>query len=179
MVEDVLTALGGRTRFDQVFQGLRARLLEVLPARPEEVSPTQRHDQLIPRLDRRRVWQELREAGFALPPLRLPSQVFLAAAFVVLAPVAILVLLLNWSFVFALVELSIWARRVTRPLAIELPLQTVQEAVLYLTPIRRADYHAGLWPPEAIALKVRALIAEAAGRPLESVQAETRISDLG
>jgi hypothetical protein len=179
MVEDVLTPLAGRTRFDQVFRGLRAHLLDILPTRPEEISPTQRFDQLIPRVERQRVWQEFREAGFAVPPLRLPSQVFLVVAFVILAPVAVLVLLLSWSFVFALVELSILAQRVTRPLAIELPFHTVQEAVLYLTPFRREDYRAGLWPREAIALKVRVLFAEAAGRPLESVREETRVSDLG
>ena len=153
---------------------------DIVPARPEQIVPTQGLDELIPPVERRRVWQELSDAGLTLAPLSLPSRIFLEAACVVLAPVALLVLLVNWSFVCTAVELYIWAQRVTRPLATQVPAgcKTVQEAVLHLTPFRREDYEAGLWPREAIALKVRLLCAKVTGLPLESVKDETRLTDL-
>jgi hypothetical protein len=168
-MDDILTPLARRTRFGEVYQSLREQLEEIVPDRTQEITPTQRFDQLIPLAERRRVWQQLQQVGFVLPPLRLPSRVVLASTCIVLAPVALLVLLINWSFAFTAVELYIWARRITRPMAVEVPAgcQTVQEAVLQLTPFRRQDYMAGLWPREAIALRVRMLFARAAGVPLQ------------
>jgi hypothetical protein len=180
MAKDLLTPLARRTRFGEVYQVLQAGLSDIVPAPPEQITPTQRLDELVPQVERRRVWQELSDAGLALPPLGLPSRIFFGAACVVLAPVALLVLLVNWSFVFTAVELYIWARRVTRPLATQVPAgcETVQEAVLHLTPFRREDYNAGLWPREAIALKVRSICARVAGLPVESVKEDTRWIDL-
>ena len=56
--------------------------------------------------------------------------------------------------------------------------QTLQEAALQLTPFRKEDYQAGLWPHEDIAGKVRLVICEAIGMPFEAVKEESRLSEL-
>jgi hypothetical protein len=164
----------------RTFQQLSERLLEILPARPEEMTPSARFDELIPPNDRRRVWEQLRDTGFDLPQLTLSGRGFLAAAFIVLAPVALLAYLFDWSFVFSVAELGILARKITRPLAIHPPIgcETMQEAALQLTPFRHEDYKAGLWPREDIAAKVRWVVSYSLRMPFEEVTEETSLANL-
>jgi len=100
----------------------------------------------------------------------------------VLVPVIMLACILrNWSILLSLAELSVLARRVTRPWAVQPPVacETVREATLHLTPFTREDYQAGLWPREEVAAKVRWIVSRAVGVPFESVTDETQFLDLG
>jgi hypothetical protein len=173
-------SLANNSKTNRTFHYLREKLLEIYPIQVDELTSSARFDRLIAADERRRVWQKLREAGFDLPELTLSSRVFLAAALIVMAPVALLAYFLNWTVVLSLAELGLLARKVTRPLAIYPPIgcETVQEAVLHLTPFRQEDYKAGLWPREDIAAKVRWITARAAGLPFETVTNETRLLDI-
>jgi hypothetical protein len=168
------------SKTQRTFRQLQEKLLEILPARPEEITPAARFDTLIPPEDRRHTWHQLHEAGFDLPPLMLSSRVFLAAAFIVLAPVALLAHFFSWSFVFSVAELGLLAHKVTRPLAIHPPIgcETMQEAALQLTPFRQEDYKAGLWPREDIAAKVQLIVARELGIQFEAITAETSLANL-
>jgi hypothetical protein len=165
---------------DRTLYGLRARLSEVLAVPAAAITPDQHLDALVPREERRRVWQEMAEAGYELPPLELSGLVFwLTAVFVVFPLLLVGVILKTWAVVFSLPELGLLARRITRPLAIDTPTGlTVYEVAVALTPFARVDYKAGLWPAKAIADKVRLIIAAGAGVPFDEVRPDTRLADL-
>src|SRR5262249_6458769 len=129
--------------------------------------------------ERRRVWQDLRTAGFDVPELALSAYVRLVVTLLVLLPVALVAYAWsNWTVLLSLGELGLLARRLTRPWAIYPPFgcETVQEAVVQLTPFTHADYQAGLWPREEIAAKVRWIVAEVTGVPFEKVTEQTRLN---
>ncbi len=101
-------------------------------------------------------------------------------AFLVVAHVAALVFLFNWTAIFNAIVLGLLGRSATRPLAVHPPrgCRTIEEAVVCITPFSREDYKAGLWPPEAIAAKVRWLVAWEALLPMDAVTDETRLKDV-
>jgi len=173
-------SLPNRSLTSQTYDQLRQRLSELLPIVQEAIRRTERFEALIPAEDRRRIWKNLREAGFALPELTLSSRFFLAVAVIVVAPLALLGYFFGWSYLISLPELGLLARKITRPMAICPPIgcQTLQEAALQLTPFRKQDYHAGLWPREDIAGKIRLVISEATNLPFETIKEERRLSEL-
>lgn len=168
------------TSTQRTFREFKHALQQVAPA-DHEVSLDDRLDVIIPSRQRRRVWQQLRADGWELPELRLPAWVVLLSALVVSLIVALLVLSSRiWSALATLVDLSWGAKKLTRPWAVHPPIacETVREAVLRLTPFRREDYLAGLWPREDMAAKVRLIIAEVAEVPFAEIRGDTRLFDL-
>jgi hypothetical protein len=165
---------------NRTFRKLCGGLARILPEAPSEMSLADRIDQLIPYRERRRVWCDLREAGFGLPGLCLSGPLRLAVTLLVLAPVASLTYLFGWIGALHVLEFGKLAYWITRPWAVHPPIgcETVQEAVLHLTPFRQEDYAAGLWPREDIAAKVRWMFCQAAGRSFETVTEKTVIADL-
>lgn len=169
------------SKINQTFPHLRESLIYLVPATPDQITPPRPFAVLIPPQDRRRVWQDLRAAGYDLPELHLPASVGLLVAILVLLPVALAAFALkNWTVLLSLGELGLLARRITRPWATQPPIgcETVQEAVILLTPFTRADYQAGLWPQEEIAAKVRRIVAQATGVPFAEITDQTRLDDI-
>jgi hypothetical protein len=94
------------------------------------------------------------------------------AAAMVLMPLAFLVLALRtWFAIFSIVELTFVAYKLTRPLAIHPPqwCRTVGQAAYCLRNIRTVDGRAVPWTREEIAERVRMIVAETAGVPIEKV----------
>ncbi|OAI45602.1 hypothetical protein AYO44_12730 [Planctomycetaceae bacterium SCGC AG-212-F19] len=165
----------------RTFTRLRACLAHVVPAPAESISYSSHLATIIPPWSRRRVWQQLRTAGLALPALTLSGPVFILVVTVVMFPAWLIVLTVKgWTAIFSLAELVLLSHKVTRPLAIHSPIgcETVEEAVLQSTPFRHEDYRAGLWPPEDIASKVRLMVAKAAGVSFATITPQTRLCDL-
>jgi hypothetical protein len=70
-----------------------------------------------------------------------------------------------------------WASR-RRAVHFPLGLRTVGEAVIYATCFAEHNGSGYRWTRNEIALKVRMIVAESTGLPLEAVQPETRLFDL-
>ena len=160
----------------------RRELVQLAPVAPDQVRSDTRFDASIPRRMRRRVWRELARRGFALPPLVLSPSVAGFILFSALARSAMLAWLLNnVVFMWAILPFALLSYFLTRPFAVhpQPGCETVREAVFYVTPFRRADYEAGLWPREDLAIKVRSIIADALGLPLVNVREESRLVELG
>ncbi len=60
------------TKVDMIYQEFERKLRELLPLSQQELRMSDRLEDIIPPQQRRRVWQELRVAGFDLPELNLP-----------------------------------------------------------------------------------------------------------
>jgi hypothetical protein len=146
-----------------------------------DVRPETALETLLPFEARREIWQELGQQGLELPPLEFSERdswrillrvvkVAVSSAFYLKSWYALLVALPTAPAVF-------WAGRHR---AVHFPhvLKTVGDVVIYGT--RFADHkHSGYrWTRNEIALKVRLLVAESAGLPLDAVQPETRFADL-
>ena len=139
--------MGNKTKVGQVFQELCWQLGQILNMSPEDVSASSLFVTLIPPNERRRIWEELRQSGVALPELRLANPVLFLTALIILLPVTVWAILSKNGFAFlCLLELFWIAGKLTRPWAIFPPIgcETVQEAVLANTPFHQKDYHAGL-----------------------------------
>jgi Zn-dependent protease with chaperone function len=170
-----------RTKPEMVFREFERELRSFLFLPEQNLCMFDRIEAIIPAEERRRVWRELQLAGFDLPELTLSPRVFAIAAALVLAPVLLLVLSLRkWSMLLSLVELSVLAHRLTRPLAIYPPYgcQTVQQLVLHLSRFMPEDYKAGLWTHEEIAAKVRQIFAERAGVAVQNIKDDTPLVEL-
>ena len=173
--------MGNKTKVGQVFQELCWQLGQILNMSPEDVSASSLFVTLIPPNERRRIWEELRQSGVALPELRLANPVLFLTALTILLPVTVWAILSKNGLAFlCLLELFWIAGKLTRPWAIFPPIgcETVQEAVLANTPFHQKDYHAGLWPPEDIAAKVRWIFSERLGIPFRDITDDTKIANL-
>jgi hypothetical protein len=165
----------------RTFREFKGALKQVALIEGRDISLSDRLHSIVPSSERRRVWQELREAGWELPGLMRSPSVVTVAALMVLAPVLLLVLSLRtWCVLLSLIELSWVAHKLTRPLAIHPPAgcETVREAVLHLTPFRHEDYRAGRWPHDDIADKVRQIISAATGVPFAKIKDDSKLVDL-
>jgi hypothetical protein len=146
-----------------------------------ELSGSEELESILPVEDRRTIWRELQAAGFELPELEVSSKVFWIAAAMVLTPLGLLALALRtWFALLSLFELTFLAYRLTRPLAVHSPqwCRTVRQAASCLRNIRRPDGQVVPWTREEISEKVRMLIAERAGLPIEEVTEDSRFIDL-
>jgi hypothetical protein len=116
MAEHPLPTPSCPTKPQQTCRRLQDALAELLFLPPDQLDATDRFETIVPRADRRRVWQALRSAGFALPGLQLSGLFRLAVSAVVIAPILVLYALLRNGLVFcSLVELTLSAYRLTRP----------------------------------------------------------------
>jgi hypothetical protein len=164
-----------------VFYRLRRDLVELLPIARPRIRPETRFVDIIPRRDRRRVWRELQSRGYRLPALQLPGYLILWGTLsVVIRSAAVAWLFKNPLFAAVGLPFAILTWFLARPLAVRpsLGCETIREAVLHVTPFRRVDYEAGLWPRADISAKVRLIIACAAGVPFDRVREDTRFTDL-
>jgi hypothetical protein len=166
------------------FCRLRSVLENTLGIAAHDVHPGMPLAELVPLDKRRVVWRELRREGLALPPLVLTARHRHAGLAHVLHAVASASAWFQsgWALL-TVIPFGLLGWWFTRPLAIHVnPCgpATVRDAVLYLTSFkesRRAGYP---WSDDEIATKVRLILAESLGVPLERVTPEARfIEDLG
>jgi hypothetical protein len=167
----------------RTFYRLRRVLVRTLGLARHDIRPAMRLDELIPPDRRRTVWQALRQEGLRLPDLCLMEPLGRIGGVVMLATVlAVAISGSLWRLIVA-VHLAWICWRVTRPIAIHLdptgPV-TVRDAVIYLTSFRSKDHGGYPWSHREISLKVRLILAESLGLPLDKVKPESRlIEDLG
>ncbi len=95
--------------------------------------------------------------------------------------VSLAVSLQRWSALLLIVPLAVVVSWASRRRAVHFPpyLRTVGELVIYST--RFADHKDSgyRWTRNEIALKVRLIVAESTGLPLEAIQPETTWAELG
>jgi len=171
-----------KTKPEMTYQLLARKLRELIPLSAQEIHRTDRIKSLIPAKDRRRVWRELRKAGFDFPSLRLSFSRFLISAIFVLIPVGLLALRFGeWCMPVSLAVLGIFGYWLTRPFAIEIPTgcETTYQAAYYVTRCTPETYQSGLWSPQEVAIKVRQVLAEASCVDFEDIKGDMTMEDLG
>jgi len=164
----------------RTFFRLRCELIEVLGVDRRGVRPSTRLAELVPLHRRRAVWQHLHNQGLDLPDLGLPPRgdTIAVLGFLIGAVLAV-GLLRSLLALLAIAHLAHCIWKVTRPFAVHIgcgPV-TLRDAALYLTPYR--DHKDYPWSHAEIAAKVRLIISDSVGIPLEEVQPQTRFTDLG
>jgi hypothetical protein len=86
----------------------------------------------------------------------------------------------QWPAVLIAFPLGLWEYWTSRPRAVHSPLglRTVGELVLYTTSFREHKRSGYRWTHNEIAMKVRLIIAENLGVPLDAVRPETTLAEL-
>jgi hypothetical protein len=146
-----------------------------------ELSGVEELETVLPVEIRQATWRELKAAGFELPELQVSRSVFWIAVALVLTPLGLLVLAVRtWFAVLSIIEFTFLAYKFTRPLAIHPPdwCKTVGQAALCLKYIRGAHGAVVPWTREEITDRVRMIIGEAAGVPIDKVTHDTLLIDL-
>jgi hypothetical protein len=169
-----------KTRRQIGLRRLQETLHEIAPP-TKELLGYEELEAVLPLEDRRSNWRELQSAGFELPELEMSPQVFWIAALMVLTPLGLLCLVSRiWFVIWSFVEFTILAYKLTRPLAVHPPdwCRTVGQAALCLRDIRMPDGQAVAWTRAEVAERVRMIVAEHAGVPIEEVTEDTRLADL-
>jgi hypothetical protein len=155
--------------------------LHEIGAPAKDLSGSEELETILPLEDRQTTWRELQAGGFKLPELQVSPTVFWIAAALVLTPLGLLVLALQtWFAIFTIVELTFLAYKLTRPLAIHPPqwCRTVGQAALCLGNVLTPDGRIAAWTREEIAERVRMIIAQSAGLPIQKVTESARLTDL-
>jgi hypothetical protein len=173
--------LGDVCPTSHMYYRLRRSLMSTLELSRHDIAPAARLEDIVPRDRRRAVWRRLSMDGLELPRLSLPPYLEgIAHAALVLKVIYAGIWGLNVLVLSSLVPLSLLTWLATRPWATHIrsgPV-TIRDAVIYLTPYRRNESH--WWSHEEISTKVRLIVAESLGLPLDAVQPESRlIEDLG
>ena len=169
----------------RTFGQVRVVLVSVLGVDRRLVCPATPLDAIIPTQRYEEVLDGLRESGFQVRDLERQITQWPLCGFVpLLLVLAILVpLLLKSWLVFAVatalvIAFCVLACRVTRTRVLELPLgpRTVGELVIYLT--RFSEHEDYRFSRNEIGLKVRFVIADWLGVPLNRVREDSRFIDL-
>ena len=86
----------------------------------------------------------------------------------------------RWYALFVALPVTILVYWTSRRRAVHFPLglRTVGEFVIYLTRFGDHKESGYRWTRNEITLKVRMIVAESVGLPLEAVQPETRLTEL-
>ena len=165
----------------RTFYTVRAALTARAGLPRRAIRPSARLDALIPEADRRRVWAALEEAGLHPPPLALPFRLVLLCFLTMVLGASALALALHtcWGLL-AIAPLGLLAYRVSRPWAVDLPpgVETVGALVLSATPYAEHRQSGDRWTRHEIAYKVRLVIAESLGLPVDRVRPESTLAEL-
>jgi len=166
----------------RTFGRFRAGLVSSLGLARHQVHPRAPLETLIPVHRRREVWRRLRRQGLRVPALRLAPRERAWEVFgVVKTAVSFALWLQKWPALLAAFPLGLVAYRVSRRRAVHFPLglRTVGEMVLYLTSFREHSSSGYRWTRNEIATKVRLIVAESLGLPLDAVRPEKTLAELG
>jgi hypothetical protein len=165
----------------RTFCQFRAVLLNSLDLSRQEVRPNTPLETLLPMSCRREVWTQLQRQGLRLPALELSEWDHRRNLLRALrAAVSSAVYLHRWSALVLILPLALafhWASR-RRAVHFPLGLATVGQMVIYTTCFAEHKGSGYRWTKNEIALKVRLIVAESVGFPLEAVQPETKLVDL-
>jgi hypothetical protein len=165
----------------RTFCRLRSGVLDCLAIDRHEVRPGTPLEDLLPVDQRRRVWEHLQRLGLRLPSLELsPRDHRRNLLQVIRGAVSSALYLQKWYTLLAFVPLALAVHWATRRRAVQFPsgIHTLGQLVIYSTCFAEHKESGYRWTRNEIELKVRMIIAEMAGLPLDAVQPETRLIDL-
>jgi hypothetical protein len=167
----------------RTFCRFRTGLLDRIDVDRREIRPGTPLEALLPEpRSRREVWRHLRRQGLRVPPLELSQRDQRRMAWVMLkAVVSWTISLQRWSGLLLAFPLALVAYWVSRGRAVRFPLglTTVGELVIYMTCFREHKDSGYRWTRNEIELKVRLILAESTGLPLEAVRPESTFAELG
>jgi hypothetical protein len=166
----------------RTFARFRAGLLRSLDVPRNAIRPWMDLETLIPIARRREVWRSLRREGLRVPALELaPLESKLHTALVLKSVVSFFLWMQHWSAWLLALPLGALEYWWSRPRAVHFPLglKTVGDMVLYLTSFREHKKSGYRWTHNEIAFKVRLIVAEALAVPLDAVQPEKTLEELG
>jgi hypothetical protein len=166
----------------RTFARLRAEMVRATGLPRHRIRPHVALEELIPRSGRRVAWRRLRRDGLTLPPLELSRPVRRFTRAVVLFGVTAVALgLQTWVGLQAVAPLGLLAALATRPWAVEfaLGMRTAGELSLYLTRFGEHRESGYRWTSNEVTTKVRMVIAESLGLPLDRVRPECTWAELG
>ena len=191
-----LTTVGGLIRFvrerrpaprlgvcptSSTFYHLRRYFMNRLPVGRDDVAPSTRLEDLVPVESRRRVWDELRNAGFRMPPLWLPAHMAWAAVLgSARLSVALAAFFRAWEFLIAFPGLLTLAFLGMRPwVVLVAPDETMRDLVLHNLPVKARTGGLARWDDVEVGQRIRAIVAEQTGVAADSIHDDTRfIPDL-
>jgi acyl carrier protein len=173
-------------RTSRAFYDLRRCLCRLTGLPRRAISPKTRLEELISRSRRRRVWSELRRAGFSLPSLTVPEDVSVWGVILMLIIGGgfwvLMVLTQNPWVLLVPVLIGVLGWLAARPLAREVPFvcPTVGDLVISGSPLGGGTGDApGCLPRSEISRRVRMMVAEQLVLPPEEVREESRfVEDL-
>ena len=165
----------------RTFGQLRSGLTSVLGLARHDVRPATTLDAILPIEARREAWEQLQRRGFVLPDLEFSEQDHWRNFWIVLKATGSSALhLQSWYalfFALPLIFIVSWARR-HRAVQFPLGLSTVGELVIYATRFSEHKDSGYRWTRNEISMKVRMIVAESVGMPLEAIQPETKLLEL-
>jgi hypothetical protein len=165
----------------RTFCQLRAGLLRSTDLDRHEIRPGTPLEEILPVATRREIWQDLRRQGLRLPGLELSAIDRRRSLLDVLRTAVSVAVSMQRAFdLFLVLALGLAAYRVSRSRAVHFPfgLKTVGELVIYLISFPEHKESGYLWTRNEIALKVRLIVAESMGLPLEVVRPECSFLEL-
>jgi hypothetical protein len=165
----------------RTFCQFRSGLTNILGVARHDVRPATRLDGLLPIEARRQAWKQLQRQGLRLPDLEFSKRDHRHNFWIVLkATGSSAVHLQSWyALLFALPLMFIvsWACR-HRAVQFPIGLSTVGELVIYATRFSEHKNSGYRWTRNEISMKVRMIVAESVGMPLEAIQPETKLLEL-
>jgi hypothetical protein len=167
--------------FVRTFCQLRNGLMTSFGVARRDVRPETQLDELLPIEQRREAWEQLRRRRMHLPALELSRRDQLRNLFAVIrATISSALYLQRWQAVLVAFPAGLLATWASRHRAVHFPpcIKTVGEMVIYAIRFGEHKERGYRWTRNDISLKVRMIVAERAGLPLEEIQPETRLIDL-
>jgi acyl carrier protein len=166
-----------------IFYRLRRELMKLLPLSRHEIRPDANMEALVPQRHRREVWKKLRLAGLKLPDLCISILVTSVASFAAMIVLVAIAVRCHYGLSLLagipILAIAYWG---TRHLAVYVKCGsgTVRDVVWHLTPAGFAAEARPHWNENEIARKVRLIVHEQAGVPMEQLNDDTRfVHDLG
>lgn len=165
----------------RTFCQFRSSLSTILGVARRDVRPATPLVGLLPIEARREAWKQLQLQGLRLPDLEFSEHDHRRNFWIVLKATGSSALhLQSWYALCLVVPLMFivsWARR-HRAVQFPIGLSTVGELVIYATRFSEHKNSGYRWTRNEISMKVRMIVAESVGKPLEAIQPETKLLEL-
>jgi hypothetical protein len=165
----------------RTFCQFRAGLANTLGVPRHDVHPATSLDAILPIETRREAWEQLQRQGMLIPDLEFSERDRRRSLWIVLKAAGSSALhLQSWYALLLAVPLMFIVSRARRHRAVHFPigLSTVGELVIYATRFSEHKHSGYRWTRNEISMKVRMIVAESTGKPLETIQSETQLLDL-
>lgn len=164
------------------FYKLRRGLIKLLSLPRREITPKTELEQMIPRKQRREIWDNLHSYHLRLPSLERSTVTVWNTSLVVIVCAGGLSVVLHDSW-FLLTTLPLWfvASLATKPLAVFVPgnCRTISDLVMYSTSMNKSEI-TDLPSRREILHRIRLISSEQLGIPIEKITEDSNFSqDLG